>query len=195
MKSHIRLVFAAVLGALAGVLLATTAPTMAQKTEPVSQVQPPVGEFKVGIVDLQTVMDAYKKRQDEVAKLEQEFKVFQDKLDKMAEDLKQKKDQYEKDKDTLTEQEREASQTKMEADWLDLRSETQRIQADFEGRQLRLKKQLLKDMVAAIERIGIEENYHLILEADPESRTGVIFFSPTLTITQKVIDRLNSGGA
>ena len=49
----------------------------------------------------------------------------------------------------------------------------------------------MADLVKAIEEVGAEGNYHLILEADPETRTGVMYHSPTLNMTQKVVDRLN----
>jgi hypothetical protein len=45
----------------------------------------------------------------------------------------------------------------------------------------------------AVRLIGSEGNYHLILEADPDPRSGsaVLHFSATIDITPQVIVRLN----
>jgi len=149
--------------------------------------------FKIGIVNLQEAMDHYKKREVEVAKLEQEFKELEGQLSKMADEFEAEKERYKEEKDSLTDAEREERQTKLDKAFLELETESRRIEAEFARRQNRLKQSLLRDLVAAIEQVGAEGNYHLVLEADPESRTGVMYYSPTMKITQRVVDRLNSG--
>jgi len=149
------------------------------------------GEYTIGIVELQQVMDAYNKRAVEVQKLEQEAKEYQDKFDKLQADFEETVDEFQKAKGTMSEEKRTDRELELDSRRRDIQSQVRQAEALLEGKQRRLKQSLLKDIVKAIETVGNRDNYHLILEADPESRTGVLFYSPTLNMTQKVIDELN----
>ncbi|HIJ65585.1 MAG TPA: OmpH family outer membrane protein [Candidatus Hydrogenedentes bacterium] len=187
MKSTAKLIVAGVLLLSFGLLVGTTVPTSAQTANA-------SGAYKIGIVDLQKTLDNYAMREEEVKKLEAEFKPREDDLAVMAEEWETKKKAYEDEKEDLTDRQREERQDELAKAYLDLQDETRRLEADFERSKRRLKTRLLKDLVKAIEQVGAEGDYHLVLEADPESRTGVMYYSPTMNITQRVIDRLNEGG-
>ncbi len=147
--------------------------------------------YKIGIVDLQAVMDGYNKSKEEIKKLEAEFEGVQGKLDKMRDEFTSEKEKYQEKRDTLSPEEQAKREEELDNQLLELRTEYQRADADLERTRARLKKRLLADMVKAIDEIGAQENYHMILEADPETRTGVLYFTSRINMTQKVIDHLN----
>jgi Skp family chaperone for outer membrane proteins len=148
--------------------------------------------YKIGIVNLQRIMDDYDKRADEVAKVETETKARMEELKALQEELKTAEDSYEAERDSLSADARDEREADIESRTLKLRSEVSLAQGEHEQKLLRLKKDLLQDILLAIETIGSEENYHLILESDPETRTGVVYHSSTMNMTQKVVDRLNT---
>ena len=152
-------------------------------------------EYKIGIVDLQRVVDEYGKHKTEAAKLKTELDAAQAKIDDREAALKKAKEDYDKVRDTMAEDARAKKESELQNQLLELQSEAKKAEADLQMKQGRLRKTVLEDLVKAINEIGAAEDYHLILEADPESRTGVMYHSATLDMTQKVIDRLNGSVA
>ena len=151
----------------------------------------PPDDFKIGIVDLQRVIDNYKKRQPDVDALEKEFKDKQDTLQKMKTDYEAALEDFKNNHDSMTDEEQETTATKLTNQKIEFESQLESADAEFKLKMGKLKQSLIQDMVVAIQQIGSEENYHLILEADPESRTGVMYHATSLEITSKVIERLN----
>jgi len=151
----------------------------------------PKGQYKIGIVDVQAVMDGYTKREEEVGKLENEVKELQEQIDALDQEFQDKKQKYDETKESLTEEERIEWQEQLETAWFNLKSEYTRISDQIKAKEQRLRSRLLADIMKCIEEIGVKENFHLILEAEKTSRTGVLFYSATMDITDKVIVRLN----
>lgn len=149
--------------------------------------------YKVGVVDLQRVMDNYNKCKTEVEKLDAQVNERKKGLDALEAKFKSAAEEFAKERDSMPEEERAKREEQMDTDALSIQIELRKAQATLEGEQRRLKQSLIKDVMQVVEEIGAAENYHLILETDPETRTGVLYSSPTLNMTQKVIDKLNSG--
>ena len=148
--------------------------------------------YKIGIIDVQQVMDEYQKQKDHVARLEKAVSTRHEELKAQAAKFQEQKKAYTDTRDSYSEEQRVEKEADLDKELLELESEIRKAEAEFERKRDALKKELLKDIVAAIEKLGQEENYHLILEADPESRTGVLYFATALNMTSKVIDRLNA---
>lgn len=147
--------------------------------------------YKIGIVDVQAVMDGYSKREAEVAKLEQEAKQSNSEIEALQKKFQDEVDQYKKDQETLSDSARLERQESLDRQKFALEMEVRQREASLERKKLNVKKLLLDAIVKAVNEVGTEENYHLILESDPETRTGVLFYSSTLNMTQKVIERVN----
>lgn len=150
------------------------------------------GEYKIGVVNLKEVFDSYDKQKDDYKKLENEMKELQKGVDEMSETITKATDQYEAEKDSMTEEEREALQESIESDYSRYQAEFSRRQKDLERRQNRVADGILKDIRAAVKELGSAEEFHLILEAGKNAPTGVLYFSTTLDMTQKVVDYLNA---
>lgn len=149
------------------------------------------GEYKIGIVDLQRALDGYKRNEAEVAKLQKEFESTQGELDKLKAALEAKGKAFEAEKDKLSEDDRAQRASELEQEAIAYDGELRQATAELNEKKASLKQSLLKDLVAVIQQIGTEEKYHLILEADPETRTGVMYHATSMDITSKVIERLN----
>lgn len=154
--------------------------------------QSEAGVYRVGIVDLQEVMDNYSKRQDEVSKLEEQVNARKAEITQMQESFEKKLEDYKAQRDGLTELQQETRESELDREALQLESEIRKTQTELERKQRRLKDELIQDIVDAVDEIGHAEDYHLILEADPEVRTGVLYYTKSIEITGKVIERLNS---
>lgn len=166
--------------------IANTAPLYAQRAGSDAS-----RAYKIGIVDLQRVMDNYEKRAVEVEKLEKEAEQRNKDFEEVQTDFEKELEQFAKMKDEMDEDERSEREADLDMRALKIQTEVRQAQGLLESKRRRMKRSLLKDIVKAVEEIGADGNYHLILEADPESRTGVLYHSTTLNMTQKVIDRLN----
>jgi Skp family chaperone for outer membrane proteins len=169
----------AVLAALTGVNVCTT--LAASESDP----------YKIGIVDLQQAMDNYNRHKSEVEKLQVEFEKVQGTLEKSKAALDEKLKKFEEEKDGLSEDEIAERQTELQQEVITYDGDLRAAQADLNQKKARLKQSLLKDLVNVIQEVGAAEQYHLILEADPETRTGVLYHASAIDMTSKVIARLN----
>lgn len=154
--------------------------------------------YRIGIVDVQAVMDKYEKRDSEVATLEAQAKKSQDSLDAMEEQFKKKRDDFRTLRESLTPEELESrkdelANTAQELDRLltELRAEYQKAEADLNSAKLRVKERLLSDILDAIEQVANSGNYHLVLESEKTGKTGVLYFAQPLDITQQVVSQVN----
>jgi Skp family chaperone for outer membrane proteins len=149
------------------------------------------GSYKIGIVNMQQVMDEYTKQQQGVKELEGEVKQRQATLDNLKQELEKVGDQYREDREKMTDQQRFQREEDIEVSALELQAAVKRAEIEVERRRVQLKNDLLKDILGAINGIAAEQGYHLVLEADPEFRSGVIYYATRVNMTHKVIERLN----
>lgn len=176
---------------VAALLLFAGRGTVAQETKQSA----PQSQYKIGVVDVQKVMDGYNKRIREVEKLQKEAEKLQTQIDSLESSFDKKRKDYDAVKSSLSEEERARREEDLDASYRNLRNEYQRLSDELKSKELRLKAQLVKDIVAAIEKIGVAENYHLILETEKTTKTGVLYFSEAMNITPKVLQLLNGSSA
>ena len=186
MKLRLTWLFTAVV-LLGGYTLVDVCSTFAQ-----SGAAEPFRAHKVGIVDVQVVMDNYEKCQVEIETLVTEADASNHSIDELRAGLEQEAEDYAESQGELSENDRLERQGKLERQRLTLEMEAQLLDASLRRKKRHVTNVLVGDIVKAVNQIGSEENYHLILEAESENRTGVLYYSTTLNMTQKVIDRLNS---
>lgn len=66
-----------------------------------------------------------------------------------------------------------------------------RIESDHAREVQRLELRLRRDIQSAIDSIATEENYHLIFQRTNDETSDIVYASPTVNLTPKLIDRLN----
>jgi len=147
--------------------------------------------YRIGVVDRKKVFDAYNKTKTELAALQAEVEGRQQDIDSLSEDITKKKEAYEAGESTMSEEERDALKESIESLYRKYKTEFNRMQAEIDSKHARLIKKIRDEIDEAICQIGVEEDYHLILEGDPKSGTGVLYFNTAIELTGKVIDRLN----
>ncbi len=152
---------------------------------------PASGTFKIGVVELQKVMDSYNRQKDEVAVLEKDAKTKEDALKAKWDQFDQKKKDFESKRATMDEAAANRQESDLQREFTQFQSDIKMAEDDLNRGKQVLKRTLIKDILAAVEAIGAQENYHLVLEADPDTRTGVLYYSSVLDMTQKVVDYLN----
>lgn len=152
----------------------------------------PQGAYKIGVVDIKAVFDAYEKQKDEYAALEEERASRQAEIDKLSDKITKAKEQYDKRKDSMSDAEREALEEQIESDYAKYQADFQRLQGEIDRKEKKLLEDLFEDIRAAVQEVGAQGNYHLILEGGESGRTNVLYSSTTLNITGRVIEHVNS---
>jgi outer membrane protein len=145
-------------------------------------------ELKIGYVDLQHALN-----ESEAGKRAKED--FKKQVDKLQNDLKHQKDQLDTLKDQLEKKSlvmKEEERRNMEKDYQRKLRDFERAYKDSQGelqsKDNELTAQLLKELQGVISEYGRAENYSLILET---SSGGVLYGSPQLDLTDKIIEAYN----
>lgn len=141
-------------------------------------------ESKIGIIDLQQVIAQSKAGKAAKAAFESEFKQKQQIIESKRAQLERMKNEFIQNGPVMNETTRKQKAEQIEQ----LDKELQRSRADFrdelQKRDFELLEKILKDLDGILQSIGKSEGYTLILE---KTEGGVIYASPTVDITQKVI--------
>lgn len=149
-------------------------------------------QYRIGVVNIKSVFDAYERQKAEYKKLESERDIRQKEIDKLSEKIEKAKEQYDKQKDTMSDTQREALEIEIETDFGKYKAEFDRFQTEIDLREKRLLEDLFQDIRTAVQEVGAQGNYHLILEGGESGRTGVLYSSPTLNVTGQVVDHINA---
>lgn len=146
--------------------------------------------YKIGIVDRRAVLQGYTKAHAEREKLEADVEAKNKEIEKMSENLRTSKEKYDKERDALSVTEREEREAAFQKELLDYQSKVQVQQAEIDNQERRLVKRFFSDIDDAVQKIGEQENYHLIIDGSKGSST--LFYAEAINMSQKIIDYLNA---
>jgi Skp family chaperone for outer membrane proteins len=151
------------------------------------------GGYKIGVVNRKEVFDRYEGQVEATKALEDERKKLEDQLQEMLTKLEKKLEDYKERLDSMTEEERTDFQENFQKEEREVQNTKDNWQEDLTSKTTREIRSLNKDIVDAIQKIGEDEGYYLILEADPDprARNDVLYFATRINLTQKVIEHLN----
>lgn len=152
------------------------------------------GQYKIAVVNRKEAFDGYNKQKEEFAKLEKEMADMQTELDKVKARLDAKKDEYDQNKDNMTEEQQEDLKAGYQQDLIQYESQVKESQKQLDVKSNNLMRRMKSDIDKVIQDIGREENYHIILEGDPNNPMGVLYYHAAIDITPKVVMRLNQTG-
>lgn len=141
-------------------------------------------ENKIGIIDLQMVIANSRAGKAAKSAFEAEFKQKQQIIESKSSQLESMKNEFIQNGPVMNEVTR-----KQKAEQIDrLDKELQRSRADFrdelQKRDYELLEKILKDLDGILQSIGKSGGFTLIIE---KTEGGVIYASPTIDITQQVI--------
>jgi len=149
------------------------------------------GQYKIGVINRKQILEGYKKVKAEYEKLQAEVEKRQASIDELSKKIDDAKKAYEAEKEKLSPAERAEKETAIQNDYRDYQAKLASNQADIDTKEKTLMKAVFEEFDKAVEKIGANEGYHIILEGG--GRTGAVYFSTTVDISQKVVDALNSG--
>jgi outer membrane protein len=174
----------------------------------VSTTQAQQQALKVGVVDLQAVLDnsvrgkAAKDRLKELSvKLQEEIKTKRETKDKREDELQRMRTEIRSQGLVLSEQARSVKEEDFRNKARELKrfiDDTNRFIEDatqeFREREVRETQRLLGEIRKIVQEIGKQENYTLILEGN-EAAALVLYFSKPIDLTQKVTQRYDQSSA
>lgn len=143
-------------------------------------------ELKIGYVDLQRVLRDAQPAKAAQAKLESEFGKREKELADLAARLKAASERLDRDAPTLAESERSRRQRELVEQDREFQRKRREFQEDLTQRKNEELAQVLDRANRAVKQIFDQEKYDLILQE-------VVFASPRVDITKRVIDALNNG--
>lgn len=178
-----------VAGYAAGALAQTGAKTASAETDKAGATQ-----YKIGVVDMQFVVAEYDKRKQRYQELQAEVDRLQTEIDRMSTEIEKAKKDFEDRRATMSAEERLDLKNKIDADYVVYRSELERRQRLIDNQEEQVLIEVIKDVEAVLTQLAAEEHYHLILNGKAGPRGAVLYHSPTIDITSKVLALLNKGG-
>ena len=150
------------------------------------------GGYRIGVVDRKAVYDAYQRQIDQMSRIEQEVTQREQEIDEMLERVEGKRERYLAQRDSMPEDEALELRDEIDRDLRAVMGQREDWEREIQRRADRLISQIRAEIDQAVQEIGVEENYHLILDGDPGIPSGVLYFSSTMNMTGRVIERLNS---
>lgn len=152
------------------------------------------GDYKIGVVNIKEVFDAYEKQKDEYAELERERDERQKVIDQISTKIEasQKRHTELKAAPSSSADEILALEEEIASDFGRYQAEFKRLQDEIDRREKKLLESLFNEIHEAIGEVGVQSNYHLILEGGRTGRSGVLYSSTTLNMTRQIIDSLNA---
>ena len=161
-------------------------------------------QLKVGVVDLQAVLDnsargkvAKDQLKDLSVKLQEEIKQKREFKDKREDELQKLRTEIRSQGLVLSEQARSAKEESFRNKARELKrfiDDTNRFIEDatqeFREREVRETQRLLLEVRKVVQDVGSQEGYTLILEGN-ENAAVVLYFSKAIELTQKVTQRFD----
>lgn len=146
-------------------------------------------DLKIGVVDLQRVVEASPQAEAARSKLEKEFSGRASKLQAAQKEFKANEDKLTKDGAIMSETERNRLERELVNKQRDLKRDLQEYQEDYNFRQneeMRSIQQLIGEATVALSK---EQQFDLVL-----AKQAAVFSNPKLDISEQVIERLKKGG-
>ena len=161
-------VFLAALSAIA-LILATT---------------PAMAEMKIGIVDFQKALEMSGEGKKAKAVFSKKVEKVQEELKGKQEELDKLKGELERQGGVLSDEARSEKEKSYQYKLRDFQRLYKDAQEELQREDAELSDKILKGLKAVVEKISGQEGYSLVLE---KSSGGVLFSSPSVDITDKVI--------
>lgn len=148
--------------------------------------------YKIGVVDMQTVLAKYDKRKSKYDELQKKVDALQSGIDAKSKAIEAAKADYEKQKkDGLASDKLSAMELKINSDYIDYKAELTRSQQQIDSMEEEVLKEVLKDVQEAVEAIATSGNYHLILNHRTGPNSAVLYAATNIDITSQVLAQLN----
>jgi len=146
--------------------------------------------IKVGVVDVQQILNQSQRGQVLKQKLEQERAGRQKDLDARQQELVKLQAEYEKQAPVLSEQAKREKKESLERRVRDARRVAEDANRDFEKKVREAEMETTREIFAVIQEYGKDQGFSLIME-----RSSLIFSAASVDVTSDVIKRYDAKGA
>jgi len=140
--------------------------------------------IKIGVVDVQQVLNQSQRGQAVKQKLEQERLGRQKDLDARQQELAKLQAEYEKQAPVLSEQAKREKKEAVERRFRDARRVAEDANRDFEKKVREAEMETTREIFAVIQEYGKDQGFSIVLE-----RTSIIFGAPAVDVTADIIKR------
>lgn len=140
---------------------------------------------KIGVVDLQKIMQTSKQMKDIQEKLEKEFKPRRDKLVAMEEGLKKDMEQFKRDSAVLSQTQRKDLEKKIVSTQQQFEREGQQYQQELNTAHNEAMESFYTQIRAAIAKVAQSEHYDMVFQKD-----AAPFSVDKLDVTAKVMQEI-----
>ena len=141
---------------------------------------------KIGVVDLQRVMETSNAGKAAQAQIKQQKDKMETDLKDKGSEIEQIRQRLEREAMVMSKESREEKEREARIKLNDFKTLQKRYRTELQRLEKRLVSQLRDDTIALVDEIGKKEGYLLII-----SRVGVLYSPNTIDITDKLIKRLN----
>ncbi|HOK08307.1 MAG TPA: OmpH family outer membrane protein [Candidatus Hydrogenedens sp.] len=162
--------------------------------EPV-KTQSSEASYRIAVVDVELVMREYNKRKQKYEELQKEVDSQQKELDNLMSRIEEDRKKLESGKSTMSDEEKLDLKMKIEQEAATYRAELEKRQKTIDSKEERIIRECLDDIQNAINVIATSDNYHLVFNAGKSLKSSLLFHSPTMDITSKVLTYLNSNSS
>jgi outer membrane protein len=170
------------------VALSLALPAVAQK-EGAAQ-----GGYKIGVVDIEKVIETYPKKVKLMEALQAEVSAEQSKIDVLTGQLNKLQEDFAKTRATMSDEARNAKQAEIGTLVTKIKADTAAQQIKIDEKEANIRNEVFGDVEKAIQTIAESDGYHLILNARAMPNSSVLYASPTIDISSKVSSQLGAGG-
>ena len=143
---------------------------------------------KIAYVDVGKVMLESEKGKEARKSLTDEFEKRKKEIAQRQDELQKMKDTLEKDTTIITPEARSEKEKQYQTKLKDYQRLASDYQSEIQQKDRELTQKVLKDLEEIIKDMGEQDKYTVILE---KSHSGILFGSPAIDITEKVIAQYN----
>ncbi|MDB4512244.1 OmpH family outer membrane protein [Arenicella sp.] len=143
-------------------------------------------ELKIGVYDNRQILDNLPNLQKEFEKLKAEFEPKEKQINDLQNTLLGLQEEIEKNADILSATDMQAKQLEFQSKRRELQLLAEDTERVFKVRQNEVVQSLQSSIDQEVLKLAKDESYDLIL------RSGILYASPTVDITQEVLKRLSS---
>ena len=146
--------------------------------------------IKIGVVDVQQVLNQSQRGQVVKQKLEQERAGRQKELDARQQELVKLQAEYEKQAPVLSEQAKREKKEALERRFRDARRVAEDANRDFEKKVREAEMETTREIFTVIQEYGKDQGFSVVFE-----RSSIIFGAATVDVTADIIKRYDGKAA
>ncbi|MFP4212488.1 MAG: OmpH family outer membrane protein [Desulfohalobiaceae bacterium] len=145
-------------------------------------------ELKVGVVDLQYVLEESEPGQEAIQKLEQNFQGLQQRLDERKSELDSMREEMQKQSLVLSQE----AQSDKESEFREKVQKFQELYQEYQNRmqakEKELREPIIKELVEIIQDYGEKNGYDMIMD---KQNSGLVYNKQEMDITEPVLELLD----